>query len=177
MNDGEKLAEKLYRVADMLACEARLSRSYGTQHALSLSDMDFLKCVERKAEAKASDLSAYLGVTNGATTQFAKKLEQKGYIEPYRQEGNKKEVFYRLTDCGRAACRGFDEHYQGLRSQAQAYIDGLDGESIRLMAGLLDTVARSLDVGEHCSLMQGEDRSEYPLAAGGKKCEKCRKTY
>ncbi len=177
MSSQEELIRKLYRTVSLVGCESRLARSYGTAHELTPSDMDFLKCVERKADAKAGDISLYLGVTNGATTQLAGKLEQKGYIEPYRQAGNRKEVFYRLTDSGRAACRGFDEHYEKIKREVAAYLGRLDDAALLQIDGLLDVMAENLDVGEYCSVRHGENQSESPLSAGGKKCEKCRKLY
>lgn len=177
MDSREELVKKLHRTVSLMGCEARMTRSYGTAHELTSSDMDFLKCVERKAQAKAGDISQFLGVTGGATTQLARKLEQKGYVEPYRLEGNRKEVYYRLTAEGETACRGFDAHYDRIRREVEGYVAGLDEAAVEKIEGLLDTVASALEVGSHCSVKHGEQTSEYPLAAGEKKCEKCQKIY
>ncbi len=173
----EDLIGKLHRTISLMSCESRISRDYGTAHELTASDIDFLKCVEKNEGTKASDLSLYLGVTNGATTQLAKKLMQKGYVEPYRLEGNKKEVFYRLTDAGQTACGGFDAHYAKINQEIALYLDRLDEQALEQIGGLLDAIAESLSVGEHCSVQHGADNRENPHTAGEKKCEKCQKTY
>ena len=176
-NDKEALIKKLHRTINLMSCESKISRDYGTAHELTASDIDFLKCVERNAAAKASDLSIYLGVTNGATAQLAKKLAQKGYVEPYRLEGNKKEVFYRLTDAGQTACGGYDEHYAKINQDIARYLDRLDDKAVKQIAGLFDAMSDSLSVGDHCSVQHGADQRDYPQEAGEKKCEKCQKIY
>ena len=55
MSDKEALIKKLYRAVNLMACESKLARDYGTPHELTASDIDFLKCVEKNAAAKASD--------------------------------------------------------------------------------------------------------------------------
>ncbi len=176
-NDKDALIGKMYRTIGMVSCESRISRDYGTAHELTASDIDFLKCVEKNAAAKASDLSLFLGVTNGATAQLAKKLAQKGYVEPYRLDGNKKEVFYRLTESGRTACRGYDAHYAKINREIARYIDRLDEQTVEQIAGLFDTVTDNLSVGEHCSIQHDAATKDYPQTAGEKKCKKCQKTY
>ena len=177
MSDKEALIKKLYRAVNLMACESKLARDYGTPHELTASDIDFLKCVEKNAAAKASELSIYLGVTNGATTQLAKKLEAKGYVEPYRLAGNKKEVFYRLTETGQTACRGFDAHYAKINRDIESYVQDLDEETARQIGGLFDTMAASLSVGDHCSAQLNAEHNDCPPEAGEKKCEKCQKNY
>lgn len=177
MSEHDVLIRKMYRTLSLMACESKLARDYGTPYDLTASDIDFLKCVEKNAAAKASELSLYLGVTNGATTQLAKKLETKGYVEPYRLAGNKKEVFYRLTDIGQTACSGFDAHNATILQSIDDYVQGLDTQTIGQIEGLFDTVAQSLSVGEHCSIQHSADNRDYPQAAGGRKCEKCQKIY
>ncbi len=86
----ESLVKKLYQALNIMICESKIARNYGTGHELTYSDINLLKCVQHNENAKASELSQYLGITNGAVAQLAKKLEDKGYLEPYRITGNKK---------------------------------------------------------------------------------------
>jgi len=54
-----------------------------------------------------SAIASRLGITKGAVSQTAKKLEDKGYLERVSGEGDNKTVFIRLTAAGR---RAFDWH-------------------------------------------------------------------
>lgn len=173
----ENLVKKLYQALNIMICELKINRSYGTGHKLTYSDISLLKCVQHNEDAKASDLSQYLGITNGAVAQFAKKLADKGYLEPYRIAGNKKEMYYRLTASGQAACQGYDEHYRKTRTDIEDYIATLNGDTVEKIIGLLDLVADSTAVHEHCSIRYTADKADPSQEAAIKRCEKCQRIY
>jgi len=172
----ESLVKKLYQALNIMICESKIARSYGTCHKLTYSDISLLKCVQRNEAAKAGDLSQYLGITNGAVAQLAKKLGDKGYLEPYRITGNKKEVYYRLTADGEAACRGYDEHYGKIKSSIEDYIATLDDETVEKIIGLFDAVADCAAVHEHCSIKHAAGKAGHSQAEI-KRCEKCQRIY
>lgn len=177
MNQKNALIDRLYQSVNMMICESKTARSYGTGHKLTLSDICLLKCIFRNENAKASELSQFLGITNGAVAQLAKKLTEKGYLEPYRISGNKKEVYYKLTQSGEAACSGYDEHYRSMRSNIENYIEKLDNETIEKIIGLFDAVADNSTVEEHCSIKHaskgGPEQEENTIG----RCEKCKGIY
>lgn len=173
----ESLIKKLYQALNIMICESKIARSYGTGHKLTYSDISLLKCVQHNENAKAGDLSQYLGITNGAVAQFAKKLADKGYLEPYRVSGNKKEVYYRLTADGEAACQSYDEHYGKMRTGIEGYIAALDDDTIEKIIGLFDLVADSTAVHEHCSIRHAAGKAGHSGKVTIKRCEKCQRIY
>ena len=50
---------------------------------------------------KMSDIAKRLGITKSALSQIAKKLEEKGWLEKYRCNNNKKEIFLKVTPQGK----------------------------------------------------------------------------
>jgi DNA-binding MarR family transcriptional regulator len=177
MSKKESLTKKMYQALNIMICESKIARSYGTGHRLTYSDISLLKCVQHNENAKAGDLSQYLGITNGAVAQLAKKLEGKGYLEPYRITGNKKEVYYRLTAGGEAACQGYDEHYGKMRSSIEDYISTLDDGTIEKIIGLFDLVADSTAVYEHCSIKHAAGKTGRSQETAQKRCKKCQRIY
>ena len=173
----ENLIKKLYQALNIMICELKIARSYGTAHKLTYSDICLLKCVQHNKDAKASDLSQYLGITNGAVAQLAKKLESKGYLEPYRITGNKKEVYYKLTAGGEMACRGYDEHYGKVKSGIEEYISELDDDTVEKIIGLFDLFAESIAVNEHCSISHTAGKTGCFQETMRKRCEKCQRIY
>ena len=173
----ENLLKKLYASLNMMICESKIARTYGTAHKLTYSDISLLLCVRRNMDAKASVLSQYLGITNGAVAQLAKKLKTKGYLEPYRIPGNRKEVYYKLTANGEAACQGYDEHYRKMRSNIEGYISTLDDETIEKIIGLFDMVASNIAVYEHCSIKHAVAQTGPSQEGATKRCEKCQRLY
>ena len=177
MNKKERLVKKLYQALNIMICESKIARDYGTGHKLTYSDISLLKCVRHNEEAKAGDLSQYLGITNGAVTQLAQKLGKKGYLEPYRIPGNKKEVYYKLTAEGEAACRGYDEYYGRMDSNIEDYIATLDNDTIEKIIGLFDAMADCATVNEHCSIKHAIGAAGHSQQAEIKRCEKCQRIY
>lgn len=177
MFQEQDLLEKLHQAVNIMACESKIPKSYGTEHKLTYSDICLLKCVQRNENSKAGDLSQYLGMTNGAVAQLAKKLKDKGYLEPYRTPGNKKEVYYRLTERGERACEGYDRHYEKIKTRIEAYVATLNEETIKKIIGLFDAVADSASVDKNCSIkhiaQKGADSEEESIG----RCEKCKRIY
>lgn len=52
-------------------------------------------------------IAEHMGMTRGAISKMTKKLLEKGLIEKYTLETNKKEIYFRLTEQGKEL---FDEH-------------------------------------------------------------------
>lgn len=177
MNQTESLIEKLYHAINVINCESKIAKDYGTEHKLTYSDISLLKCIQRNENSKAGDLSQYLGMTNGAVTQLAKKLENKGYLEPYRTTGNKKEVYYKLTGIGEKACAGYDSHYDKIKGSIESYISTLDNETIGKITGLFDAVADSASVDKNCYIKHSSCDGGKPEEESIGRCEKCKRIY
>ncbi len=176
----EDLVSKIYQVMGIMICESKVSRKYGTAHKLSYADITLLKCVDHYRGARAGDLSRYMGITNGAVTQFAKKLEAKGYLYPYQNEDNKKEVYYRLTEAGMIACKGYEAYYSKSRKLLEDYVRNLECDVREKISGLLDVLLQSIDVHDHCSMKHDNIAKsvmeDTPEEKNGR-CEKCKRIY
>ncbi|MFA5331832.1 MAG: MarR family transcriptional regulator [Methanoregula sp.] len=70
---------------------------------LYTSEKHLIDTVWRFPQESMSGLASHLGITKGALSQTAKKLEEKGYLERIKAEGNKKTVFLCLLGSGRRA--------------------------------------------------------------------------
>lgn len=173
MERETELIRKLYRALNRMMCEAKVARSYGTGHNLTYSDIGLLKSVRRYESAKAGDLSQYLGITNGAVTQLARKLMDKGYLAPYRQEGNRKEVYYRLTDAGEQACRGYDAYSDRMKGRLVDYLAPLDDGTVAAIDGMLDLV---LATSGGCGRCDGSDAAE-ETSEKKTRCAKCQTIF
>lgn len=176
----EGLFEKMHKAINIITCESKIPKNYGTEHKLTYSDICLLKCVQRNKNSKAGDLSKYLGMTNGAVAQLAKKLKNKGYLEPYRIPGNKKEVYYRLTEMGKKACDGYNKHYEKIKTCIESYTTTLDEETIKKIIGLFDIVVNTASVDKICSIKNTEQKNyEYYESKEDSigRCEKCKRIY
>ena len=69
MSQEQQIIQKLYETVNLMVCEIRTARFYGTDYQLSYSDLSFLQCVERNEGVNASEISRFLGMTKGAVAQ------------------------------------------------------------------------------------------------------------
>lgn len=173
METNERVAARLMQALHVMNCEFRTARSYGTPHKLSYSDMGLLQCVRRNRDAKSCELSQYLGITGGAVTQLAKKLADKGYLKPTRAAGNRKEVYYVLTEQGEDACRGYDRHYGGMAAHVREAASALDEAAAAGVMALLDAVIESVPAKERCAVRPCTE----PVDESKKRCEKCQRIF
>lgn len=70
---------------------------------LYTSEVHLIEFIARYPEEGISALAVRMGVTKGAVSQTAAKLEKKGYLEKYSREGDKKTILLRLTGRGEEA--------------------------------------------------------------------------
>ena len=153
-----------------------MTRNYGTKHQLSNSEISALKCIQRNSNTKAGDLSQYLGITNGAVTQLAKKLQDKSLIVSYHIEGNNKEVFYDLTKSGHKACTIYDEFLQKKILPVKNYIATLDDEVVNSLINIMDLLIENSDTKNKCYILN--DKQENTIRKTDlKRCEKCQNNY
>ncbi len=176
MNSRNELIKKFHQAVNIMLCDIKTSRCYGTEHSLTFSDISFLKCVERNEKAKAGEISRYLGITNGAVVQLARKLERKDYLEAYRMEGNKKEVYYRLTESGRTACGGYDEYNEDTDALIETTLKGLDEKTIRAVIAMFDAIINGIKLKKGCYIKITAEKTEQESKPEGR-CEKCKRTY
>ena len=107
----DQVIEKVYQIFDILTKEAKQCRDYGNGLFLYHSEVHLIVAIFNHKDANASDLSQFLGITNGAITQVADKLSKKELIERYRLKENKKETYFRLTKQGEQVYWGHKRKY------------------------------------------------------------------
>ena len=96
---SRKFLEALIRVLD----ERSQLNEQAVKEELAGYGSSELFCVAyigRNSDANVTKLAEVTGMTRGAISKLAKKLQDHGLIECYQREGNKKEVLYVLTDKG-----------------------------------------------------------------------------
>jgi DNA-binding MarR family transcriptional regulator len=108
---------------------------------LSTSELHFLSIVSRFSRENQTQLATRLGVTKGAVSQMSQKLEKKGYVKRYQDEGNKKNICLRLTEWGNDATLWHD----GLMDRIS---DDLKNEIVKMETSELHTLLKGLSMME-----------------------------
>lgn len=132
-----KLTGEFFSVVRMLQEEQKMPRDYGTGQLLFHSELNFLDTVHKNTDANVSKLSAILDVTKGAVTQIARKLYDKGLIEYYMLNKNKKEKYFRLTPAGETARGGHEMYHKEANDKLCAYFCTLDDTEREVISDFL----------------------------------------
>jgi DNA-binding MarR family transcriptional regulator len=100
------------RIMNKMSRSESLPRDFGTGDLLFPSEIHTLCVIGTMPGIKITRLSVRLGVTKGAVSKIAKKMEEKGLIEKYQNPGNDKEILLRLTLTGREAYLGHEAYHK-----------------------------------------------------------------
>ncbi len=119
---------KLLAAIDEYAClRKRINRgiSSSVPGVPSFGGKDLLLWIEKLDRPNVTVLSEALGITRGGASKALGRLKADGLAEGYRLPGNKKEVYYRLTEKGKAAQGALAEALQHLDALSLEYIETL----------------------------------------------------
>ena len=84
-------------------------RDYGCGFELSAREIHTLEAIVNHPSLNATELTELLGFQKGTFSKVARRLEQRGLIQRYQNEENRKEIFFRCTSLGDKAYQG---HYR-----------------------------------------------------------------
>ncbi|RKD31141.1 hypothetical protein BET01_04610 [Lacrimispora algidixylanolytica] len=144
MKNKEHLIEQFYQMGNLMIQEMQTPWSYGGDFLLSHSEIHLLEAIKSQEGANVSELAAYLEITSGAVSQGTKKLLDKELIESYKKDGNRKEVFSRLSPLGEQICEGHQKHHECMWEVWQEFTTGLDQKETQLISDFLEMVTRGM---------------------------------
>ncbi|MDV2481168.1 winged helix-turn-helix transcriptional regulator [Methanoculleus sp. Wushi-C6] len=150
--------DRIIRVLNKAAAIEREPVDIGHGVLLYPSEVHLIDVAGRYPEEGVSDLAARLGITKGAVSQTAKKLEEKGYLERVRREGDSKAVLLRLTGRGDEAFAWHRAYHAAVNRRIAEEIGRDDAD--RLMAVL----ARMEEILDECPAVQAETIRRFRMA-------------
>ena len=130
--------EKIKYFDRILDRQQSVPRYYGTELLLYSSEVDLLEAIGANEPITATELARMKISTPSAISQIVKKLDGKNLLVKDTQEGNRKNIYLRLSDEGRRiygfSCRQQTRVYQAYMRELSDYT----AEDIAKAAGLID---------------------------------------
>lgn len=126
---AEEIMDTLTRLFNKAAAIEREPVDTGDGILLYTSEVHLIDMAGRFPEEGLSSLAVRLGITKGAISQTAKKLEEKGYVERVNREGNNKTVLIRLTRAGRRAYDWHRAYHAVVNERIAREIGGMNTEA------------------------------------------------
>jgi DNA-binding MarR family transcriptional regulator len=145
MENKKILTGKLYKLVELLAWEMEKAWDYGAGFPLHHSEVHLLDAIKEHEGAKASELAGYMNITSGAVSQATKKLLNKELVEDYKQSGNRKEVFFRLTPLGERVYRGHQKHHNKINGDFFDYVENLSEKDLQVICNFFDVIINSFE--------------------------------
>lgn len=109
------------------------------------SEIHCIEYIGKNEGANVTKLSEAFYMTRGALSKVAKKLIEKGVIQSYQKEDNKKEIYYELTSEGR---RLFDIHetlHESFKKRDEKVFEGVSEAQYNQVLAFIDRYKSHLD--------------------------------
>jgi len=109
------------------------------------SEVHCIEYIERNVDSNVTKLAESFYMTRGAISKLTKKLIKKGIIESYQKPDNKKEIYFRLTEQGKAVNKIHDELHKEFQERDKAVFEQVTEEQYDTMLSFVEKYSRHLD--------------------------------
>lgn len=103
IQDLNQKVDAVYRHGTLQERYSAIARDYGEGFVLTESEAHTLGYVCEMGEATVTDLADYSFRTKGTISKMLRKLEDKGLVEKFQREGNRKCIYVQPTERGKRA--------------------------------------------------------------------------
>ena len=141
------LIEKMIRYGNAYAFTFRKQRSFGTDTLFSASQIQTLEYIleAEDSDEKMMEMVARLGVSKATFSKNVKSLMEKGLLEKFHCEGNRKDVYVKPTDKGRKVYQEYTKFVcENLFDEILEIADQVPQEYLKLMEDMLEYFAERL---------------------------------
>ena len=109
MKDYQKIVELYFKTKNEFNEFESMPRDFGTGHLLYSSEIHTLQQIGLNPNINLTELAKKMGISKSGVSKFIKKLLEKDLIIKKKQDGNRKEVVFNLTDNGHVAYFGHEK--------------------------------------------------------------------
>lgn len=120
------------------------ARTFGTDTELYHSEIHMLQCIADNPDLHISGVARLLGVTRGAASQMAKRLERKQMVTRGASSGDHKKVVLLLTPKGRTAAANHREAHEKYNARIAELLQGADAGQLQFLADFLRRFEQSI---------------------------------
>lgn len=167
-----EIVGKFFELLSIISARQKLPMEYTGGKVLYHAEMELLQQIYENPQANVSILSKILEVTKSAITQMSAKLTEKGLVEKYTAQNNKKEKFFRLTDEGEVVRRAHAQRHMAAALDMQNYLCSLEGRDKKTIMEFMEKMKKCVPVyAISCRCTSKESACDECLCAAGKSME------
>lgn len=109
------------------------------------SEVHCIEYIGQHADSNVTKLAEHFYMTRGAISKMTQKLIKKGAIESYQKPDNKKEIYFRLTEQGKAIYKIHVEIHEEFRNRDKEVFGQITEEQFDIMLGFMEKYSSHLD--------------------------------
>ncbi len=105
---------------------------------LSLSEIHCIDNIEKLGSPNVTLLSNTMKMTRGGITKITRKLIKKEFITDFKEEGNKKEVYFKLTSKGLEVYLDHEKTHKTAKDREMGFYSIFTGEEQKIILKFLE---------------------------------------
>lgn len=134
--------EAILRICSYTNIDNRIHREYVPGTRLLPREMHTLEKIILHPGVNTTRLAHITGVPKGTISKMTREFMQRGLVECYKDEGNRKEIYYRATQSGMDVFHAHNKFHSVVGNEFYSYFESLPEPSQRLV---LDVLCRYAD--------------------------------
>lgn len=134
------IVKNFFNMVDNIICGQKLPRDYGTGDLLYHAEADLLEVISENPDYNVSKLSEKCSVTKSAITQMTSKMIDKGLLQKYNLDTNKKEKMFLITEKGELVQEGNRKYHEESNAVMHDYLCGLNPEEKKIVNEFIEKV-------------------------------------
>lgn len=144
MNKEEQV---IYGFRDLLNKIVWINKSKMEKHlkGYKSSEVHCIEYIGKNVDPNVTKLADSFYMTRSAISKLTKKLIEKGLIESYQKPDNKKEVYFKLTEQGKAINKIHDELHKEFQERDKSVFDKVTPEQFDSMISFVENYSKHLD--------------------------------
>lgn len=109
------------------------------------SEVHCIEYIEKNKDSNVTKLADSFYMTRGAISKLTKKLIKKELIESYQKSDNKKEIYFRLTEKGRAVYDIHEKLHNEFSERDKVVFEQVTDEQFNSMLQFVELYSQHLD--------------------------------
>ncbi|AFA50168.1 MarR family transcriptional regulator [Acetobacterium woodii] len=109
------------------------------------SEIHCIAYIGENEDSNVTKLAESFDMTRGAISKLSKKLVKKGLIESYQKPENKKEVYFELTEQGKAIYTIHEKMHREFKNRDQPFFDQVTEEQLDVILSFAEKYNAHLD--------------------------------
>ena len=113
-------------------------------YGYTITEMHCIECIGKIENPNVTKISQSLNITRGGVSKMIKKLINKGAIDTYTRDENKKEVYYILTNLGQEVFQAHEKIHQEWNDKDTEFFKQFDKNEIKFALNFLQKYSQHL---------------------------------